>query len=109
MISRQWRGIAKSEEAGNYVNHLQRDTFPKLSNIDGFLSADILSRATDKGIEFLIVTTWQSMEAIRQFAGELEHIAVVPQIVQEMVVEYDKRVAHYVVIDSSVHDRPPLP
>ncbi len=100
MISRQWRGIAKAEEADNYIHHLQSNTFPQLSGIDGFIRAEILGRSTDKGIEFLIVTTWQSMEAIRQFAGELAEIAVVPAAVQQMMVEYDKRVTHYDVIDA---------
>jgi heme-degrading monooxygenase HmoA len=100
MISRNWRGIARPEEADNYVTHLRQDTFPKLSNIDGFVSASILRRPTATGIEFLIVTTWQSMEAIRQFAGDQAHIAVVPDVVQAMMVNYDREVAHYEVVDT---------
>ena len=99
MISRNWRGIAKLEEADNYVRHLQRETFPELSRIAGFISASILRRPASGGIEFLIVTTWQSMDAIRQFAGEPVELAVVPPTVQDMMVEYDHEVAHYEVAD----------
>jgi heme-degrading monooxygenase HmoA len=98
VISRHWKGIAKPAEADNYVNHLRHETFPKLSNIGGFIGASILRRATDRGTEFLIVTTWRSMEAIRQFAGEAAHVAVVPPVVQAMMVEYDKEVVHYEVV-----------
>jgi heme-degrading monooxygenase HmoA len=63
------------------------------------VSASILRRPTATGIEFLIVTTWQSMEAIRQFAGAQAHIAVVPDIVQAMMVEYDREVVHYEIAD----------
>jgi heme-degrading monooxygenase HmoA len=98
MISRNWRGVARREEATNYVHHLEHETFPQLSGIDGFVSASILRRDTDAGVEFLIVTTWRSMEAIRQFAGEAVEVAVVPPAVRAMMVEYDQEVAHYEVV-----------
>ncbi len=99
MISRHWRGVAKPEEADNYIHHLRNDTFPKLARIDGFVSASILRRSTAKGAEFLIVTTWQSIEAIRQFAGDSVDTAVVPHAVQAMMVEYDREVAHYEIVE----------
>lgn len=100
MISRNWRGLAKAEEADNYIRHLQKDTFPQLSHIPGFVSASILCRPIAQGVEFVIVTTWESMDAIRQFAGESEDVAVVPLAVQAMMVEYDAMVAHYEIVDN---------
>ena len=41
MISRVWRGVARSTEADNYVRHLQREIFPQFSRISGFVSASI--------------------------------------------------------------------
>ena len=99
MISRNWRGIARQEEADNYVRHLQLHTFPALSRIPGFVSAEIMRRATSRGVEFLIVTTWQSIEAIRRFAGESIGVAVVPPEVQAMMVEFDFEVTHYEIVD----------
>jgi heme-degrading monooxygenase HmoA len=95
MISRHWRGVVKREESENYISHLQMNTFPQLAHIPGFVSASILSRSTERGVEFVILTTWDSMEAIRQFAGELADMAVVPPVAQAMMVEYDKKVVHY--------------
>jgi len=95
MISRHWKGVAKPGEADNYIRHLKTDTFPKLSEIDGFVSASILTRAADEGTEFLIVTEWESIEAIKAFAGEKEDVAVVPQVVQAMMIDYDRNVRHY--------------
>jgi heme-degrading monooxygenase HmoA len=100
VISRNWRGIAKTEEADNYISHLKTETFPQLSRIDGFVSASILRRPIDRGVEFLIVTTWRSLEAIEQFAGESPQIAVVPAVVQAMMVEYEQEVSHYEVTDT---------
>ena len=101
VISRHWKGIARLEEADNYIDHLQNETFPSLSKLDGFIGASILRRTTEKGAEFLIVTKWRSMEAIRQFAGGTAHVAVVPAVVQEMMIEYDREVTHYEVIENS--------
>ena len=98
MISRQWRGLARPEHAEAYVEHLRTETFPALRRITGFLSASILRRRTDQGVEFLIVTRWSSIEAIREFAGAEAETAVVPPKVQGMMVEYDQMVRHYEVV-----------
>lgn len=100
MISRNWNGTARPEEADNYIAHLKNETFPQLSKLDGFVSASILRRPTARGIEFLIVTIWQSMEAIRQFAGDQTDTAVVPATVQAMMVDYDREVAHYEIANT---------
>ena len=98
MISRQWRGLAKSAFAEAYVQHLQTETFPAIRNLPGFVSASILRRSVPNGVEFLIVTQWASIEAIRAFAGADVEAAVVPMKVQEMMIDYDRTVRHYEVV-----------
>ncbi len=99
MISRQWRGLAKPVHADSYVKHLREETFRKLRKISGFIDASILRPNVDQGIEFLIVTRWKSMGAIEEFAGREPDIAVVPEKVQEMMVDYDRSVRHYEVVE----------
>lgn len=99
MISRQWRGLAKAEHADRYVQHLRQETFPALQQIPGFVAASILRRRLDRGMEFLIVTHWESMDAISQFAGADATVAVVPDKVKAMMIEYDREVRHYEVVD----------
>ena len=99
MISRQWRGIAKNADADRYVSHLREETFPELAKISGFVRASILRRSVEEGVEFRIVTTWESLEAIQKFAGQDPGQAVVPEKVQEMMVTYDRRVDHYEVVE----------
>jgi heme-degrading monooxygenase HmoA len=105
MMSRHWRGVAKPGEANNYIAHLKTDTFPKLSQIDGFVEASILTRSLGQGTEFLIVTVWESMEAIKRFAGADADVAVVPEVVQAMMIEYDKQVIHYEIAEVVAADR----
>jgi len=98
MISRQWCGLAKPAHADAYVEHLRKETFPQLSKIPGFIDASILRRNVEKGVEFLIVTRWQSIEGIQRFAGGDADVAVVPPKVREIMIEYDQKVRHYEVV-----------
>jgi heme-degrading monooxygenase HmoA len=98
MISRHWRGLAKPPHAEDYVQHLRSETFPSLTKISGFISASILRRELPEGVEFLIVTNWESIGAIQEFAGENFEIAVVPEKVQNMMLDYDRLARHYEVL-----------
>jgi heme-degrading monooxygenase HmoA len=99
MIARHWRGLAKREFADAYVEHLHSETFPQLVQLPGFHDASILRRDVEQGVEFLVVTVWKSLDAIRDFAGHDPESAVVPAKVQQMMIEYDRRPRHYQVVD----------
>ena len=99
MIARHWRGLAKADRADAYVAHLRQETFPAIRKLPGFKSASILRRDVPEGVEFLIVTTWESLEAIRAFAGANIEAAVVPEKAQEMMLDYDRFVRHYDVVE----------
>jgi heme-degrading monooxygenase HmoA len=98
VISRQWRGLAQASQAENYVQHLRSETFPALRKIPGFVDASILSRPLGTGIEFLVVTRWDSMDAVARFAGTDPEAAVVPDNVAAMMIDYDRRVEHFEVL-----------
>ena len=98
MISRQWRGLAKADLADAYVEHLRMETFPAIRKLPGFVSASILQRVLPEGVEFLIVTQWASLESIRGFAGSNPEVAVVPEKVRKMMIEFDQVVRHYEVV-----------
>lgn len=98
MISRQWRGVCRTECAEAQVAHPHAETFPAIGRLPGFVSASILRRPTNDGVEFLIVTHWSSIDAIRGFAGADVAAAVVPPAVHAMMIEYDRVVRHYDVV-----------
>ena len=100
MISRHWRALARSERAHEYVVHLQQKTIPSLRKLPGFLDATILRRDQSQGVEFIIITSWISAEAIREFVdGPDVEAAVVAPEVRQMMLEYDPHARHYRVID----------
>ena len=99
MISRQWRCLAQTNRAQDYVEHLHAETFPALRSIAGFVDASILSRPLGAGVEFLIVTRWESMDAVARFAGADAEAAVLPAKAADMMIEYDRRARHFEVIE----------
>ena len=82
MITRAWWGRALPENADAYVAHLRADVLGQLNDIKGHRGAYVLRRPAGEGqageVEFAVLTLWDSMDAIRQFAGEDPDIAVVP-------------------------------
>jgi heme-degrading monooxygenase HmoA len=99
VIARLWRCLAQPNQAQNYVKHFRTETIPALRKLPGFVKASILSRRLGENIEVLIVTQWQSLDAIATFAGSDLEGAVVPAEVAEMLIEYDRRVRHYEMIE----------
>lgn len=101
MISRQWHGIVKAGFENAYIRHLQVETFPAMRNLPGFLGVSILRRAVSGGTQFLIVSRWESLDAIHAFAGERIESAVVPHKARDMMVSFDQSVRHYEIVDQN--------
>ncbi|HJY40464.1 MAG TPA: antibiotic biosynthesis monooxygenase [Steroidobacteraceae bacterium] len=99
MIARHWRGLVKRDRADAYIEHLQSDTLPQLVQLAGFQDAKVLRRDLPQGVEFLVVTIWNSLDAIRAFAGDDVETAVVPPKARDMMIEYDRKARHYDVVD----------
>ena len=100
MIERTWRGVANIDTANRYIEHLKTDTFPKVRNISGNVDAKVLRRDLKTQVEFLVVTTWASIDAIKAFAGENIETAVVLEEAQAALSEYDATVKHYELVDA---------
>lgn len=98
MISRHWTGWVKPEEAGNYERYLAEHLFPELSLIEGFTGATIYRRPLNDAVEFLVVTNWMSMDAIKKFAGDTPLVANITEQARKMMVRYDEEVRHYETI-----------
>ena len=95
MIARMWRGSAIRERADDYVKHLEQSVVPELRQIDGFRGVYLLRQESSDGVEFVVLTLWESMEAIRKFAGENPEVAVVAPAARELFREYDAEVKHF--------------
>ena len=95
MIARMWRGSAIRERADDYVKHLKQSVVPELRQINGFKGVYLLRRESSDVVEFVVMTLWESMDAIRKFAGENPEVAVVAPAARELFREYDAEVKHF--------------
>src|SRR5205823_4449490 len=94
-VIRQWKGVVKPGHDGDYLRHLREETLPSLQRLAGFVSATVLRRDVEDGVEFEVMTVWRSLDAIEAFAGADIGVAVVPAAAQAMMVRYDDRALHY--------------
>jgi heme-degrading monooxygenase HmoA len=99
MIIREWRGRASRSKSAAYPEHFRRTVIPELQSVRGFLGALLSERSTDDLVEFLVLTRWTSMDAIRSFAGADPEKAVVEPGAVAALAEYDVQVRHYEVLE----------
>jgi heme-degrading monooxygenase HmoA len=99
MIVRAWRGRAAAENPSGYAAHFHQNVLPELRHIAGFLGASLLRESRQDGIEFLVLTRWQSMDAIRAFAGDEVGRAVVEPGAVAALVDFDRTVTHYELVE----------
>ena len=98
MIARIWHGWATGENAGRYEAHLRAEILPAIHRIEGYAGAYLLRRETDGESEFVTVTLWESLDAVREFAGADHEAAVVPAEARALLDSFDERSAHYEVL-----------
>jgi len=96
VIARRWRGWAGGPaDAGAYVEHFERAVRPRLEASDGFVDATVERVEQDGGrTEIVVVTRWESLDAIRAFAGDDVEVAVVEPEALAVLADFDDRVRH---------------
>ena len=98
MVVRAWRGYGATAEEGAYPEHLLEVVRPKLEQLGGFRGLYLLRRREREEVEFLVLTLWESMDAVRAFAGEQPEVAVVEPEARDVLVRFDEKVQHYEVL-----------
>jgi hypothetical protein len=98
MIGRLWRGQCSALKADAYEQHLRQTTLPDLSDIDGYRGAYVLRRQNGGRVEFVVLTLWNSLDAVRVFAGDQHVKAVVPPDAAMLLTSFDEEAAHYEIV-----------
>jgi heme-degrading monooxygenase HmoA len=95
MIGRIWHGWASPDNADAYEQLLRGDVLPGINRIEGYRGATLLRREAGDEVEFVTLTLFDSLDAVRAFAGDDYERAVVPPEAQRLLAHYDERSAHY--------------
>jgi len=102
VIGRIWHGWTNLENANAYERLLRSEIFVGIANrsIKGYQGIHLLRRDLDHEVEFVTIMWFDSLDAVRQFAGEDFEAAVVPASARKLLARFDPRSAHYDVIVS---------
>lgn len=76
MIARIWRGAVRAEDADAYADYLRATGIREYSQTPGNLGVHMLRRIDGDRAEFLMLTFWESLDAVRGFAGDDVETAV---------------------------------
>ncbi|HEX9689240.1 MAG TPA: antibiotic biosynthesis monooxygenase [Thermoanaerobaculia bacterium] len=97
MIARIWHGWTIRENAAAYEELLKGEILPGIANrhIHGLRGAHLLRRDVPEGVEFVTILWFDSLDAVRELAGEDYEAAVVPEKARQLLIRFDARSAHY--------------
>lgn len=95
MIVRTWRGATRAADAERYLEYLERTGLSEYRGTPGNRGALALRRIDGDRAEFLLITFWDSDEAVRNFAGAQPDRAVFYPEDDRFLVDRDDHVTHY--------------
>jgi heme-degrading monooxygenase HmoA len=97
-IARIWRGRTLLSKADEYEAYLNRSGISKIRATPGNLGAYMLRRTENGKAEFVVISLWESVEAIRKFAGPDYQKAVILPKDREYLLEVEPNVLHYEIV-----------
>lgn len=102
MISRIWHGWTNRENADAYEKLLRTEIFTNIADrsIEGYRGIHLLRRNVEDGVEFMTIMWFDSLDAVRKFAGEDYETAVVPPAAEQLLSRFDNRSTHYQVLEA---------
>jgi heme-degrading monooxygenase HmoA len=98
LIARIWIGVTPAAKSEEYWRYLQRTGLADYAATPGYRGITVLRRVADGKAEFALTTFWDSLDAIRAFAGEeVERARYYPED-EEFLLEMAETVEHREVL-----------
>src|SRR4051794_28371927 len=100
MIARIWHGYTNHENAEAYEKLLRDEIFMGIvnKNIEGYKNIQLLRRNINDEVEFITIMFFESIDAVKKFAGDDYEKAVVPDKARTLLRRFDKISQHYEVV-----------
>ena len=97
MIARVWHGWTAPDNADIYEALLENEIFVGIreKRIRGFRDIELLRRDVGGEVEFATIMWFDSLDAVREFAGDDYEHAVVPESARAVLSRFDERSRHY--------------
>jgi heme-degrading monooxygenase HmoA len=97
-----WKGKTSVEKADGYGEFLKRTAYPDYGGVEGNNGWMLLRRPADDAVEFMFVSLWDSMDALRRYTGGDPHRPKYYPEDKAALLELPDRVEHYEVIDTQL-------
>lgn len=97
MIARSWRGATRTSDAEEYARYVEFTGIAAYRKTPGYRGGWTLTRALGEQTVFLVLSLWESEEAVRAFAGEDATTAVFYPEDDRFLVDRDEEVVHWEV------------
>ncbi|MGA8659363.1 MAG: hypothetical protein WB586_24825 [Chthoniobacterales bacterium] len=96
MICRMWKGWTTDENADRYASYLEDELFPRLQReLHGYRGYHVLRLGQSHEVEFVTMVWFESLAAVRSFAGETYEVPVISDKAQRLLSRYEDRCDHY--------------
>ena len=103
MIARTWHGIVPKEKGDAYYEYLQETGLHDYQQTAGNRGVQVLRSDEADTTHFLLITFWESYDAIIAFAGaDYQKARYYPED-QDYLLELEPHVRHYTVLDASTN------
>jgi heme-degrading monooxygenase HmoA len=102
MIARHWRGWTTAGNADAYETLLKSKVLPSLESIEGYGGGYVLRRDSPDEVEFVVVNLFDSLDAVKRFAGPDFAVAVFEPEARALLSKVEPLAAHYEVRASTV-------
>ena len=97
MIARIWHGKVKAEDFEAYTTFMKERAIPDYQKTEGFVKLSFLRRLEGAVGHFTLITYWENLEVIKNFAGvDFEKAKYYPED-QKYLLEFEEKVVHHEV------------
>ncbi len=105
MVLRTWTATTKGDREEQYLRTVREQVLPHLANVPGYLGAFFSRRPVGDDWEYLVISCWESMDAVRALAGADPDRAYVPPEIQATLDRWDASVDNLDVVIAHETDR----
>ena len=105
MIYRIWHGWTTPQNADIYETLLKEEIFPGIASkkVSGYRGIKLLRRRLDEEVEFITIMQFDSLDAVKRFAGEDYERSYVPDKAQKVLSRHDLKSQHYDLKESILY------
>jgi len=97
MIARIWNGKTRIEDFEEYTEFMKSKAIPDYKKTKGFVRLSFLRNINDDIGHFKLITFWENLKVIKNFAGEdFEKAKYYPED-EKFLLEFEEKVTHYEV------------